>query len=113
MLDSRTLRSTPECGHRAGYDGAKRKRGSSCTWPSTRSGTCWRSRSCAPRRTTAPRVGRLAKAVQEATGERVEAAFVDQGYLGDKPAAAEAQGIALAMVRLPQAKRGFVILRRR
>lgn len=29
-IDSRTLRSTPESGTRAGYDGAKRKRGSRC-----------------------------------------------------------------------------------
>jgi transposase len=28
ILDSRTLRSTPESGNRSGYDGAKRKRGS-------------------------------------------------------------------------------------
>ena len=28
ILDSRTLRSSPESGHRAGYDGAKRKQGS-------------------------------------------------------------------------------------
>src|SRR5918993_1525731 len=28
VLDSRTLRSTPESGQRAGYDGAQRKRGS-------------------------------------------------------------------------------------
>ena len=28
IIDGRTLRSTPECGTRAGYDGAKRKRGS-------------------------------------------------------------------------------------
>jgi len=28
ILDGRTLRSTPECGHRAGYDGAKRRKGS-------------------------------------------------------------------------------------
>ena len=28
VLDSRTLRSTPESGERAGYDGAKRKKGS-------------------------------------------------------------------------------------
>src|ERR671938_612867 len=28
ILDSRTLQSTPESGHRAGYDGAKRRRGS-------------------------------------------------------------------------------------
>src|SRR4051794_5827948 len=30
IIDSRTLRSTPESGTRAGYDGAKRQRGSSC-----------------------------------------------------------------------------------
>ncbi len=28
ILDSRTLQSTPESGARAGYDGAKRKKGS-------------------------------------------------------------------------------------
>ena len=28
VLDSRTLRSTPGSGHRAGYDGAERKKGS-------------------------------------------------------------------------------------
>src|SRR4029453_16557913 len=28
ILDSRTLRSTPESGHRGGYDGHKRKKGS-------------------------------------------------------------------------------------
>src|SRR5258706_15458874 len=28
VIDSRTLQSTPESGHRAGYDGAKRKKGS-------------------------------------------------------------------------------------
>jgi transposase len=28
IFDSRTLQSTPESGHRAGYDGAKRRKGS-------------------------------------------------------------------------------------
>jgi hypothetical protein len=28
MIDSRTLQSTPESGARAGYDGAKRRKGS-------------------------------------------------------------------------------------
>jgi len=28
ILDRRTLQSTPESGHRAGYDGAKRRKGS-------------------------------------------------------------------------------------
>ena len=59
-------------------------------------------------------VGRLTAAVQDATGESVELAFVDQGYTGEKPAAAaKVHGITLEVVRLPQAKRGFVLLPRR
>ena len=48
------------------------------------------------------------------TGQRVEVAFVDQGYTGDEPleAAAE-QGIRLEVVKLPEAKKGFVLLPRR
>ncbi|HYU73816.1 MAG TPA: transposase [Ktedonobacteraceae bacterium] len=62
----------------------------------------------------ARRLGKLAAAVQEATGDHVELAFVDQGYTGDEPAqAAKAQGIRLQVVKLPQAKRGFVLLPRR
>ncbi len=41
-------------------------------------------------------------------------AYVDQGYTGEIPAAqAEAHGIALEVVKLPDAKRGFVLLPRR
>jgi transposase len=59
-------------------------------------------------------VAALARRVQEVTGETVEVAFVDQGYEGAAPgAAAEAAGIALAVVKLPAAKRGFVLLPRR
>ena len=59
-------------------------------------------------------VDRLAEAVQEATGESVTLAYVDQGYTGSKPAdAAQANGIALEVVKLPEAKRGFVLLPRR
>ena len=59
-------------------------------------------------------VGRLAKAVQGATGESVEIPFVDQGCTGEKPAAAaRARGIELEVVKLPEAKRGFVLLPRR
>jgi len=57
---------------------------------------------------------RLAEAIQDATGETVTLAYVDQGYTGDKPAeAARQQGIALEVVKLPEAKRGFVLLPRR
>jgi transposase len=44
----------------------------------------------------------------------VELAYVDQGYTGAAPAAdAAARGIRLEVVRLPAAKRGFVLLPRR
>jgi transposase len=59
-------------------------------------------------------VGRLAEAVQAATGGSVDLAYVDQGYSGEKPAeAAREQGIELEVVKLPEAKRGFVLLPRR
>jgi hypothetical protein len=46
-------------------------------------------------------VGRLADAIQEATGESVALAYVDQGYTGEKPAqAARERGTALALASL-------------
>jgi transposase len=59
-------------------------------------------------------VGRLAQAVQASTGQSVDLAYVDQGYTGQKAAdAAKAHGIELEVVKLPEAKRGFVLLPRR
>jgi transposase len=56
----------------------------------------------------------LARDVQKATGKSVELAFVDQGYTGETAAAdARKHGIALSVVKLPYAKRGFVLLPRR
>ena len=55
-----------------------------------------------------------AEAVQEATGDSVDLAYVDQGYTGpDAEIAAADGGIALEVVKLPEAKRGFVLLPRR
>ena len=59
-------------------------------------------------------VAALVAQVQEVRGENVEIAFVDQGYTGEQPAQAAAQhGIKLAVVKLPEAKKGFVLLPRR
>ncbi len=59
-------------------------------------------------------VAELAEAVQEATGESVEVTFVDQGYTGEQPAEDAAErGIRLEAVKLPETKRGFVLLPRR
>ena len=56
----------------------------------------------------------LAEAVLEATGETVTLASVDQGYTGDTPRQdAAAHGINLMVVKLPDIKRGFVLLPRR
>ena len=60
-------------------------------------------------------VGRLAQALQEATGESVELAYADQGYTGERPAkeAQEAHGICVEVVKHEETKRGFVLLPRR
>ena len=47
-------------------------------------------------------------------GPERRGAFVDQGYTGERPAeAAREHGIRLEVVKLPEAKRGFVLLPRR
>ena len=44
----------------------------------------------------------------------MKVAFVDQGYTGKDPAeAAQEEGIELHVVKLPEAKKGFVLLPRR
>lgn len=59
-------------------------------------------------------VGDLVKAIQATTGDKVEVAFVDQGYTGQEPATQAAEsGIRLEVVKLEEAKRGFVLLPRR
>ena len=57
---------------------------------------------------------RLARTVQAVTDDTVEHAWVDQGYTGERAASAAAKhGIGLKVVKLPEAKRGFVLLPRR
>jgi len=52
--------------------------------------------------------------VQEATGQTVKLAWADQGYTGEQAKSdAAANGIELQVVRLPEAKKGFVLLPRR
>ena len=59
-------------------------------------------------------MGELAAQIQAATGDNVELAWVDQGYTGEQPAqGAQAHGIRLDVVKLSEAKKGFVLLPRR
>jgi transposase len=114
ILDSRTLRSTPESGSRASYDGAKRKKGSKIHIAVDTLGHLLAAHVTPASEQDRAQVGVLAEAVQDATGQSVELAWVDQGYTGETPAEAAAEhGIKLKVVKLPEAKRGFVLLPRR
>ena len=71
VLDSRTLRSTPESGARAGYDGAERKRGSKVHAAVDTLGRLLALHVTPATADDRAEVGRLADAVQNATGESV------------------------------------------
>src|SRR3990170_5918088 len=114
IFDSRTLQSTPESGARAGYDGHKRKKGSKVHMAVDTLGHLLALHVTPANEQDRAQVEELAKAVQQVTKEHIEIAFVDQGYTGEEPAqAAQEQGVTLQVVKLPEAKRGFVLLPRR
>jgi transposase len=114
IFDSRTLPSTPESGGRAGSDGAKRRKGSKVHAAVDTLGHLLALLVTPANEQDRAQVGQLAQAVQEVTGQTVELAFVDQGYTGDVPAKVPPQhGLQLEVVKLPEAKHGFVLLPRR
>lgn len=114
IFDNRTLQATVESGPCAGYDGAKRKKGSKTHMAVDTLGQLLALHITPANEQDRAQVGELAKQVQEVTGHSVEVAFVDQGYTGEEPAqAAEEQGVRLIVVKLPEAKKGFVLLPRR
>ena len=114
ILDGRTLQATPESGHRAGFDGHKKRNGSKLHAAVDTLGHLLAARVTPANEQERAQVAALAAEVQAVTGNTVEVAFVDQGYTGADPAeAADAHGIELVVVRLPEAKRGFVLLPRR
>lgn len=114
IIDSRTLRSTPESGARAGYDGGKRKKGSKLHLAVDTLGHFLAMHVTPANTDDRAEIGRMAKAIQAATEQNVEVAFVDQGYTGERPAqAAREHGIELEVIKLDEAKRGFILLPRR
>ena len=114
ILDSRTVQSSPESGPRAGYDGAKRKRGSKVHMAVDTLGHLLALLVTPANEQDRAQVEQLAAQVQHATGQSVELVYVDQGYTGEQAAQdAAAHGIQLEVVKLPQAKKGFVLLPRR
>ena len=108
------MQSTPESGPRAGYDGAKRRKGTKVHAAVDTLGLLLALHVTPADEQDRAQVAELAQAVQQVTGETVELAYVDQGYTGQSPAAAaQAHGIQLEVVKLSTAKHGFVLLPRR
>ena len=114
IFDGRTMQSSPESGGRAGYDGYKRKKGSKVHVAVDTLGHLLALLVTPANEQERAQAGKLAEQVQAATQRSVDLAYVDQGYTGDKPAQeAAAHGIRLEVVKLAEAKRGFVLLPRR
>jgi len=114
ILDSRTLQSSPESGARAGYDGAKRRKGSKVHMAVDTLGHLLALHITPANEQDRTQVAELARQVQDITGDNVEVAFVDAGYTGEQAQIDAAQeGIRLEVVKLPDAKLGFVLLPRR
>jgi transposase len=114
IRDGRTVQSTPESGQRAGYDGHKRRKGSTTHSAVDTLGMLLAVHVTAANEQERAQGATLAQAVQEVTGDHGEVAFVDQGYTGEQAEQAAAEhGIRLEVVKLPEAKKGFVLLPRR
>ena len=114
ILDGRTLQSSCESGPRAGYDGYKRRKGSKVHMAVDTLGQLLALHVTPADEQERAQVGALCEAVQQATGQSVELACADQGYTGEEPRqAAKVHGIELRVIKLPEAKKGFVLLPKR
>jgi transposase len=114
ILDGRTIQSSCESGPRAGYDGYKRKRGSKVHIAVDTLGQLLAVHVTPANEQERAQVAELARQVQQVTGNTVKVAFADQGYTGKDPAqAALDEGIELQVIKLAEAKKGFVLLPRR
>lgn len=114
IFDARTVQSTAERGARAGYDGHKRRKGRKTHLAVDTLGLLLAVHVTPANEQERAQVTTLAAAVQEVTGQHVEVAFGDQGYTGAQAETdAAIHGMRLEVVKLPEAKRGFILLPRR
>ena len=113
-LDGRTWQSSCESGPRAGCDGYKRRNGSKVHMAVDTLGYPLAAHVTPANEQERAQVAQLCEAVQQATGETVKPARADQGYTGEEPnRQAGEHGIELQIVKLPEAKKGFVLRPRR
>lgn len=91
VFDSRTLRSTPESGGRAGYDGHKKTNGTKTHLATDTVGHPLALAVSPADVQDRDAVEELSEKTQIATENSVEKVFVDQGYTGERAAAAAAR----------------------
>lgn len=114
IVDGRTLRSTPESGARAGYDGHKRTNGSKVHLAVDTLGNLLSARVTPADVQERTEVGAVLADAQDDTGGTIRKAYVDQGYTGEQARmGAASSGVELEVVKAPEAKRGFLLLPRR
>ena len=114
IFDGRTLQSTPESGHRAGYDGAKRRKGSKAHIAVDTLGQLLSVVITPANEQERAQVGELCRQVQAVTGQSVTVGFGDQGYTGEDPEyEAAVHDIELQVITKPEGQTGFVLLPRR
>ena len=114
VLDGRTLQSTPESGHRAGYDGAKKRKGSKAHIAVDTLGHLLHVVITPANAQERAQVGELCAQVQQVTGQTVTVGFGDQGYTGEETQyEAAVHDIDLQVVKKPEGQTGFVFLPRR
>jgi len=90
ILNNGTLRSLPESGTRAGYDGAKREKGLKLHLALDTLGHLLALHMMPASADDRAEVERLAQAVQASTGQSIQPAYVDQSCTGER--ASEAAG---------------------
>jgi transposase len=111
ICDSRMRPSTPDSSTRAGYEGAKRRRGSQGHTAVETLGPLLAVHVTAANAHERPQVQEWAHQGQPVTGEAVALASVEQGYTGEQAAHdAATHHIQLAVVKRPAAKKGVVLL---
>lgn len=114
IYDSRTLSSTPESGERAGFNGHKKTKGSKVHVAVDTLGHLLALKVTPANEDDRTQVEALSEELQEVTGQSVDIAYVDQGYTGENAAEqADKHGIELCVVKLEEARRGFVLLPKR
>ncbi len=114
IIDSRTLQSTPESGHRAGYDGGKKRNGTKIHMAVDTLGNLITVLATPANEQDRAQVSDLCLQVQEVTGANVEVVYADQGYTGDQTALDAAErGVELQVIKRPSGKTGFILLPQR